>query len=70
MNQSDRITELENQLAHTARQAEELSDIVADQAKRIELLERRMLRLMERAAAEEAAGTGGVVMGDQKPPHW
>ncbi|MCP5085767.1 MAG: SlyX family protein [Rhodobacteraceae bacterium] len=64
------MTELETQLAHTTRQAEELSDVVADQAKRIELLERRVERLMERAASEEAAGTGGVVLGDQKPPHW
>ncbi len=70
MTETDRITELESQLAHTTRQTEELSDVVADQALRIEVLERRVLRLMERAASEEAAGTGGVVLGDQKPPHW
>lgn len=70
MSNAARLTELETQLAHTTRQSDELSDIVADQAKRIEVLERRLLALMERAAADEAATAGSVVLGDQRPPHW
>jgi len=70
MTDSDRMTELETQLAHTTRQSDELSDIVANQAKRIEVLERRLLALMERAAADEASNASGVVLGDQRPPHW
>ena len=70
MSQTDRITDLEEQLAHTTRQAEELSDVVADQAKRLEVLKRRVLMLMQRVAAEQADAGGGVVIGDQKPPHW
>ena len=66
----DQITELESQLAFALRQGEELSDVVADQAKRIELLERRVKMLMERAAADEASNASGVVMSDQPPPHW
>ena len=70
MTDSDRMTDLETQLAHTSRQSDELSDIVADQAKRIEVLERRILALMQRAASDEAANASGVVLGDQTPPHW
>lgn len=66
----EHITELEMQLTHIARQSDELSDIVADQAKRIEVLERRLLALMERAAADEASSAGSVMLGDQRPPHW
>lgn len=70
MSDTDRITELEMQLAHTARLCEELSDVVADQATRIDKLERKLLILSERAATEEANRPGSVVLGDQRPPHW
>lgn len=66
----DRITELESQLAHTQRLSEELSDVVAEQAKRIDVLEARVQILMQRAAADEAASGSGIVIGDQPPPHW
>ena len=70
MNDPDRITELEIQLAHATRLAEELSDIVADHAKRLELAEKRIQMLMERAAEAEAQGLSGEVVSDQPPPHW
>ena len=70
MSNIDRITELEMQLAHTTRLCEELSDVVADQAGRIDKLERKLLILSERAATEEANRPGSVVLGDQRPPHW
>lgn len=65
-----RITALEETLAHQARAIEELNIVIADQATRIELLERRVALLMQRAAESEAAGTGGTVFGDETPPHY
>lgn len=70
MSETDRLTELEMQLAHVLRQSDELSDVVAEQAGRIEMLERRVVALMQRAAEQETAGAGSVVLGDQPPPHW
>ncbi|KAB7613736.1 SlyX family protein [Amylibacter sp. SFDW26] len=70
MSDIERITELEIQLAHATRLAEELSDIVAEQTKRLELVERRIQMLMERAAEQEAQSLSGEVVGNQPPPHW
>jgi SlyX protein len=70
MNDRDRITELEIQLAHATRMAEELSDVVAEHAKRLEAAEKRIQMLMERAAQAEAESMAGVAIGNQPPPHW
>lgn len=70
MNDNDRITELEIQLAHATRLAEELSDIVAEQTKRLDLAERRIQMLMERAAEQEAQSLSGEIVGNQPPPHY
>lgn len=64
----NRITELEIKLTEAERVIADLSDIVADQATRLERAEKRIALLVERAAGEEADGS--VVMGDQPPPHW
>ncbi|PZX16187.1 SlyX protein [Palleronia aestuarii] len=61
---------IEERLAHLIRTTDELSDVVAAQADRIDLLERRVEMLMAREAEREAAGGGGVVLGDERPPHW
>ena len=57
-----------NQLAHHIKVNDELSDIVADQSKRIEALERRVGMLMQREAERENEGIEYVA--DQRPPHW
>ena len=62
--------ELEERLAHLERTNDELSEIVAAQAKEIDTLNRRVAMLMEREAAREADGGGGVVFGDERPPHY
>ena len=67
---TDRITALEETTAHLTRTIEELSDIVARQEGEIELLTRRVWMLMEREAQREADGSGGVVLSDERPPHW
>nr|WP_323780472.1 SlyX family protein [Amylibacter sp.] len=69
MTHSDPTTLLEERLAHTSRLAEDLSDIVAAQAKRIDMLEKRVAALMD-MARDQAQGDGSASFGDQPPPHW
>lgn len=63
-------TEVEERLAHLERLADDLSDIVAGQAREIEVLTRRVKMLLEREAGREAENSGGVVFGDETPPHY
>ncbi|PTX51096.1 SlyX protein [Gemmobacter caeni] len=65
----DRITTLEEQLAHLARMVEDLSDIVVRQSREMDIMARRIGLLMEREAEREAEG-GSIPLADQKPPHW
>lgn len=65
-----RLTELEIQAAHQARQIEELDGVVRDQAKAIDLLELRVRSLATRLAEAENSQSGSVQIGDQKPPHY
>lgn len=64
-----RQSDLEEHIAHLHRQVEDLSDVVAEQAARLDLAERRIVMLLERAIEAEADG-GSVTMSDQPPPHW
>ena len=63
-------THLEEQIAHLTRTVEELSDIVARQQGEIDVLTRRVQMLLEREAERQSEGGGGVVSGDERPPHW
>ena len=64
-----RIRTAEETIAHLLRALEDLSDTVTRQGRQIDLLERRVQMLLERAAEAEAQG-GAVVIGDERPPHW
>lgn len=64
------ITEIEERLAHFMRLAEELSDVVAGQARQIDVLERRVALLMQREAEREADSGTEIPLADQRPPHW
>ncbi|MBM1220109.1 SlyX family protein [Ponticoccus sp. SC2-23] len=64
------MTHLQEQIAHLNRTVEDLSDIVARQERDIALLTARVARLIEREAEREAAESGGIVLGDERPPHW
>ena len=64
------MEKLEEQIAHLTRTVEDLSDVIARQDQEIALLTRRVALLLEREASREAEGTGGVVMGDERPPHY
>ncbi|APX12443.1 SlyX family protein [Tateyamaria omphalii] len=64
------MEKLEEQIAHLQRTVDELSDVVARQETEIALLTRRVQMLMEREAQREADGGGGMVIGDERPPHY
>ena len=64
------MQELEEKIAHLTRTVEELSDVMARQEAEITTLNRRVFMLMQREGERDAQGTGGVVMGDERPPHY
>lgn len=66
----DRITELEEQVAHLARTVEELSDVLARQDKEAALMANRVRLLMQRESERENNSGGAAAIGDQRPPHW
>ncbi|MFV0245390.1 MAG: SlyX family protein [Qingshengfaniella sp.] len=68
--QSDRITALEEQLAHLERGLADLSDIVARQDRDLIVLQRRVGLLMEREAERETAAGGQSLHADPPPPHY
>ncbi|MAD94374.1 MAG: SlyX protein [Rhodobacteraceae bacterium] len=69
MTKADEITSIEERLAHTIRMAEDLSEVVAEQAKQIIRLEKQMKAVIE-MARNTAQAEGTVTFGDQLPPHW
>ena len=69
MKKIDKIIPLEERLAHTLFQTEELSEVVANQAERIQVLEKQMKAMME-MMRDAAQAEGSVTLGDQPPPHW
>lgn len=64
------MEQLEEKIAHLARTVDDLSDVIARQDQEIAKLMRRVTMLMEREAEREADGSGGVVLGDERPPHY
>ena len=61
---------LEERIAHLTRTVDELNDIVTRQQADLDRLLRHVRLLMEREAPRDAEGTGGVVLGDERPPHY
>ncbi len=66
----DRITALEEQIAHLVRMVEDLSDVVARQDREIDRLGQRLRFVIERAAERDAEAGAEIVLTDQRPPHW
>ena len=64
------MKEIEEKLAHLIRTVDDLSDVVAAQAREIDVLNRRVKLLMEREAERLQGESGGVHVGDERPPHW
>ncbi len=66
----ERMTRLEEQIAHQTALIDDLNAIVTSQADQIDLLTRRVAMLMQRAAEAELASDGTAALADQKPPHY
>ena len=64
------MEKLEEQIAHLIRTVEDLSEIIARQEGEITTLNRRVHMLMQREGERDMAGGGGVVIGDERPPHY
>jgi len=65
-----RIQILEEKTAELLKTADELSDVIARQEREIAVLTHRVQMLMEREGERETQGGGGVVLGDERPPHY
>ena len=61
---------LEEQIAHLTRTVEELSDVVAKQDAEVRRLTGIVDLLAQRARDREADGGGGVILSDERPPHY
>ncbi|WP_299561921.1 SlyX family protein [uncultured Sulfitobacter sp.] len=64
------MEQLEETIAHLSRTVDDLSDIVTKQQREIDRLTARVEMLMRREGEREAAGSGGIVIGDERPPHY
>jgi SlyX protein len=69
-NMDNRIETLEEKVAHLTRAVDDLSEIVARQERELAIVTRRAQILMEREAERESQGGGGIVVGDERPPHY
>ncbi len=67
---TDTLQTLEERLAHLIRMVEDMSDVIARQDTEIDRLKHRVQRLVEREAERQAEQTGGIVLGDERPPHY
>jgi SlyX protein len=65
-----RLNRAEEEIAHLRKAVDDLSDVVARQTREIEVINRRLGLLMQRAAETEAEAAGSIPLADQKPPHW
>lgn len=61
---------LEEKLAHLMRTMDDLSDVVARQQSEIDRLTRRVEMLIQREADRAEDLSGGVIIGDERPPHY
>ena len=64
------MEQLEEEIAHLTRTVDEMSEMIAQQDKEIRRLTMLVDKLVSREAEREAAGMGGVIIGDEKPPHY
>lgn len=64
------MTQLEERMAELMRTMDDLSETIARQDKEITRLTARVEMLMRREAERESDGGGGVVFGDERPPHY
>ena len=61
---------LEEKISHLQRVVEDLSDVIARQDQELSRLRSQVDRLVLREAEREAETPGGVVLGNERPPHY
>lgn len=61
---------LEEQIAHLTRTVEELSDVVAKQDHELRAIAEIVEALAQRNRTREADDRGGIILGDERPPHY
>lgn len=61
---------IEETLAHLTRTVDDLSDVVAAQDAEIQRLSRKVDVMLQREKDRAAESTGGVILGDERPPHY
>lgn len=66
----DRITQLEETVAHLTLTVDELNEVVTKQDAELARLSHLVRILTEREAEREQGNSGGVVFGDERPPHY
>lgn len=64
------MSDIEEKLAHLIRAVDDLSDVVARQDREIDRLRLRVEMLLTREAARQGESDGGVILGDERPPHY
>ena len=64
------MTELEERIAHLIRTVDDLNEVVTRHEAEISRLTARVAMLMQREADRQAEDTGGIVLGDERPPHY
>lgn len=69
-NQNERITSLEEYIAHQQTMLEELNEVIVKLRGEVDILNKRVEMLMLRAAEQEADSNASVPLADQRPPHW
>lgn len=70
MSLEQRVIELETRLAHHERMAEEMSAVLFEQGRAIDLMTAQLRRLRERIGELEAAVPGGSPADERPPPHY
>ena len=65
-----RLQSLEEKIAELLKVTDDLSDVIARQEREIAVLTHRVQMLMAREGERDAQGGGGVVLGDERPPHY
>lgn len=64
------MTELEERIAHLIRTVDDLNEVVTRHEAEIARLTTRVAMLTQREADRQVEGTGGVILGDERPPHY
>lgn len=66
----ERLEAIEGHLAHLLKTVDDLNEVVAGQAAEIARLRAQVAFLMQREAGREAEASGGIYLGDERPPHY